>query len=110
MLFKLQDRGLLESMWQDGARVSAHMPVMDLARVEIGISNLRRQPLSPDQPETLELREDDNSRFRISKLAHLSNVSSPCFLSNALHNNDIGIVCCPIKGKGDLLGKAHTSV
>lgn len=94
-------------------RVSAHMPVMDLARVEIGISNLRRQPLSPDQPETLELREDDNSRSSISKLVqHLSNVSSPFFLSNALHNNDIDIVCCPIKGKGDdyLLGKAHTSV
>lgn len=65
-------------------RVSAHMPVMDLARVEIGISNLRRQPLSPDQPETLELKEDDNSRFSMSKLAqHLSNMSSPFFLSNA---------------------------
>jgi hypothetical protein len=50
-------------------RVCAHVPVMDLARVEIVISKLRRQPLSPDQPETLELREDDDSRVCKRKLA-----------------------------------------
>lgn len=80
MPLMLQNGVLRESMWQDRTQSSAHVPVMDLASVEIGISNLRRQPFSPDQPETLELGERDSSRFCKSKLArHLSNVFSPCF-------------------------------
>lgn len=94
-------------------RVSAHVPVMSLEKAEIGISSLRRQRLSPDQPETLELRKDDSYRFCKSKLArHLSNMSSPCFSLNPLQNNSIGNFCCHIKGQGDvsLLGEPHTSV
>lgn len=75
-------------------RVSAHMPVMDLARVEIGISNLRRQPLSPDQPETLELREDDNSRFRISN-QHIYQMCPPLAFSQ-MHYIIMTLVLCAI--------------
>lgn len=91
----------------------AHVPVMSMEKPEIGISSLRRQRLSPDQPETLELRKDDSSRFCKSKLArHLSNMSSPCFSLTPLQNNGIGIFCCLNKGQRDvsLLGKPHTSV
>ena len=114
MSLVIQNKALLERVCgKMERRVSAHVPVMGLEKAEIGISSLRRQCLSPDQSETLELRKDDSSRFCRSKLArHLSNMYSPRFSGTPLQNKGVGILCCHIKGQGDvsLLGKPRTSV